>query len=76
MDVQVNCSKAREWGAVAGNHELGEITIVMNKIKIMMNMIVIIKMMLGAMMTIFIWHADDDYGDDDNEENIVKIFLN
>ena len=53
MDVQVNCSKARERGAVAGNHELGEITIVMNKIKIMMNMIVIIKMMLAAMMMIF-----------------------
>ena len=55
MDVQVNCSKARERGAVAGNHELGEITIMINKIMIMimMNMIVTIKMTLAVMMTIF-----------------------
>ena len=44
-DIQVNCSKAGERGAVAGNHELGEITSMRIKIVIMM-MIVIMNMIL------------------------------
>ena len=80
MVIQVNCSKARERGAVVGNNELGEITIWMNKIIIMMmimivnlimimNMIMIMIVKVAAMMTISTRYDDEDYSDDDHESD-------